>query len=569
MGCTSEFVFCNEGMTTTMKCPSLLVFNEKKGYCDYPENCTPGPVASAPAASAPSAAPAPAPPMSSPVDCAWKKDGYYSNGCSPTFVFCSEGIATSMKCPPTLVFNEKKGHCDYVENCSAESPSVPHPEPTMQPPAPVPVPALAASKVDCVGKKDGYYSNGCTPEFVFCSEGVATTMKCPPTLVFNEKKGHCDYVENCSETRPTPPVLAPTVVPSPAPSMASPVPPPAPVISSGRVDCTGKKDGYYSNGCTSEFVFCSEGVATTMKCPASLVFNEKKGHCDYPENCSSGTPMPAPVPAPSVVPPPLPAMQPPASTRVDCIGKKDGYYSNGCVPEFVFCNEGVPTTMKCPPTLVFNEKKGHCDYPENCSAGSPVLPPPLPPAPSMQPPAPTYAPPAEKFVDCVGKKDGYYSTGCTPEFVLCTDGVATTMKCPPTLVFNGKKGQCDYAENCSGEAPAPPAVIKPMAPGLAPSFAPQNVTGGVDCAGKRDGYYSNGCFSDFVYCGEGVATKMKCPPTLVFNGKKGQCDYAENCSGEVPAPPVVIKPMAPGLAPLYAPQNVTGYVEILMINITS
>lgn len=30
--------------------------------------------------------------------------------------------------------------------------------------------------MDCAGKKDGYYSNGCTPEFVFCSEGVATTM---------------------------------------------------------------------------------------------------------------------------------------------------------------------------------------------------------------------------------------------------------------------------------------------------------------------------------------------------------------------------------------------------------
>ncbi|RCN46139.1 chitin binding Peritrophin-A domain protein, partial [Ancylostoma caninum] len=671
MGCTSEFVFCNEGMATTMKCPSLLVFNEKKGYCDYPENCTPGPVASPPAASAPNVVPAPVPPMSSPVDCAWKKDGYYSNGCSPTFVFCSEGVATSMVSRNALLHwfsTKKKGHCDYVENCSAESPLVPHPEPAMKPPAPVRVPTPTTSKVDCAGKKDGYYSNGCTPEFVYCSEGVATTMvvltficehifdrnrrgrvffqKCPPTLVFNEKKGHCDYVENCSETRPTPPVLAPTVLSlSPAPSMAPPVPPPAPVISSGRVDCTGKKDGYYSNGCSSEFVFCNEGIATTMKCPASLVFNEKKGHCDYPENCSSGAaPMPPPLPAPSVVPPPpAPAMRPPASTRVDCTGKKDGYYSNGCVPEFVFCNEGVPTTMKCPPTLVFNEKKGHCDYVENCSAetkplaASPmpkphppalsppspsivectgkkdgyysngcspvfvycsegvatsmkcpptlvfnekkghcdyaencsaetlVLPPPPPPAPSMQPPAPVYAPPAEKFVDCVGKKDGYYSTGCIPEFVLCTDGVATTMKCPPTLVFNGKKGQCDYAENCEGEAPAPPAVIKPMAPGLAPSYATQNLTGGVDCAGKKDGYYSNGCFSDFVYCSEGVATKMTCPSLLVFNEKKGYCDYPESCISETPSPvppPVNAMPVpSPPSAYAPPPSSTPGVVD--------
>lgn len=79
-----------------------------------------------------------------------------------------------------------------------------------------------------------------------------------------------------------------------------------------------------------------------------------------------------PVPGPSVVPPPLPQVQPTAPvyapstyvlcfipgegrvlwmprfrsfSHVDCTGKKDGYYSNGCSPEFVFCNEGVPTTM--------------------------------------------------------------------------------------------------------------------------------------------------------------------------------------------------------------------------------
>ncbi|KAK6766735.1 hypothetical protein RB195_026174 [Necator americanus] len=557
LGCTSEFVFCNEGVPTTMKCPSALVFNEKKGYCDYPENCSSesNPAVPAPATQT-SSAPVHAPPMSSSVDCAWKKDGYYSNGCSPTFVHCSEGVATSMKCPPSLVFNEKKGHCDYVENCSTESPVVPVPAPSMQPPV------TTVSHLDCAGKKDGYYSNGCSPEFVFCSEGVATTMKCPVTLVFNEKKGHCDYAENCSDvpTVPSKPVVPPPSPPPPLPApQAQPAYAPPPV--SNRVDCTGKKDGYYSNGCTPEFVFCNEGLATVMKCPAALVFNEKKGHCDYLENCSSESPVPPLMPGPTAVPPPPPPTVPasaPASmsSHVDCTGKKDGYYSNGCTATFVSCSNGVATTMNCPPTLVFNEKKGHCDYMEQCSAEtSMAAAPPVVPVPVPQAPFPASSP-----VKCAGKKDGYYSNGCSSVFVFCSEGVATPMKCPPSLVFNEKKGHCDYVENCSTES----AAVQPSVTAMdqpTPAYAP-SVDRFVDCTGKKDGYYSNGCTAEFVLCSDGVATNMKCPPTLVFNQKKGQCDYVENCSSSPPPlAPSVIKPPAPGLAPPYVPQNAAGSIE--------
>ncbi|KIH58835.1 chitin binding Peritrophin-A domain protein [Ancylostoma duodenale] len=128
-----------------------------------------------------------------------------------------------------------------------------------------------------------------------------------------------------------------------------------------------------------------------MKCPVSLVFNEKNGHCDYPENCSDKVVAPvAPVPLPQQPMPPTPSLAP--SGIVDCKGRPNGYHSNGCSPVFVFCSEGVATSMKCPPSLVFNEKNGHCDYPENCSdkVVAPVAPVPLPQQP--MPPTPSLAP---------------------------------------------------------------------------------------------------------------------------------------------------------------------------------
>ncbi|KIH58837.1 chitin binding Peritrophin-A domain protein [Ancylostoma duodenale] len=115
------------------------------------------------------------------------------------------------------------------------------------------------------------------------------------------------------------------------------------------MDCTGRPNGYHSIGCTPDFVFCVEGVATMMKCPASLVFNEKKGYCDYPENCSTPVAPPVPLPTPVPKPPQMgqpPALSPPAgASPMDCTGRPNGYHSNGCTPEFVFCTEGVATIM--------------------------------------------------------------------------------------------------------------------------------------------------------------------------------------------------------------------------------
>ncbi|VDK58759.1 unnamed protein product, partial [Cylicostephanus goldi] len=260
-------------------CPPTLVYNAQKGRCDYIEACLvkveaqPPPEAISSTVSQQPLVPPLVSDASAPVsqqkmfDCKGKTDGFYSSGCSPIFYFCNEGLATPMNCPPSLVFNAAKGHCDYVENCSVEVPASAKDTSTsfLPPPAPSPAASSASSQVNCAGKKDGYYSNGCTSEFVLCSKGTATTMKCPPTLVFDEKKGHCDYVENCAHI--VPPILAPVPVPPSPPSAASVVKETVQHVhptTTFSVNCAGKKDGYYSNGCSAEFLFCSGGSATIM-----------------------------------------------------------------------------------------------------------------------------------------------------------------------------------------------------------------------------------------------------------------------------------------------------------------
>uniref|UniRef100_A0A0N4XTQ7 Peritrophin n=1 Tax=Nippostrongylus brasiliensis TaxID=27835 RepID=A0A0N4XTQ7_NIPBR len=559
--CSVHFISCNQGVATDMNCPAGLLFDDVKGYCNYPEGeCFKGSVAEDS-------------PEEKPFDCKGKKDGFYSNGCSAKFVYCADEVASPMvgisvrkgfepagllpylqNCPPSLVFNEKKGYCDYLENCSTTSVPAPAPIPVVppqsSPAAQYAPPAPSKPSIDCKGKKDGYYSNGCSADFVYCVDGVASPMTCPPSLVFNEKKGYCDYLENCSTTSVPAPAPIPVVPPQSSP--AAQYAPPAP--SKPSIDCKGKKDGYYSNGCTADFVYCGGGVASAMTCPPSLVFNGKKGYCDYLENCSAD-----PVPSIAAAHTPIPVVpsQPTRDSQYtraaldrynlftcslgnyfnrnlwfllssfvalragDCTGKQDGFHSNGCSSDFIYCAEGVTTFMKCPSSLVFNADRGYCDYPENCHDGRTPTVVPVPVAQNFDDLSVGEHSTALNF-DCAGRSDGYYSDKCSPDFVLCSDGVATLMKCPSSLIFNAAKGFCDYPDNCGANVPA---VDVPVKTENTPSTSVPFV-----CP-EPNGVFSNGCVAVFFVCSEGVARQMICPGELVFNAMEGYCDHREYCHG--------------------------------------
>ncbi|KHJ76748.1 chitin binding Peritrophin-A domain protein, partial [Oesophagostomum dentatum] len=210
--------------------------------------------------------------------------------------------------------------------------------------APAEVSPKSVSSTYCALRKDGSYSDGCTAEYITCDKGVATPMKCPQNLVFNAKKGYCDYPESCSSDS----------------SQSQAAQAPQTTKSEPTVSCAGRPNGYHAEGCSSNFVLCTDGVATPMKCPDKLVFNKAKGYCDYPEECQSSQPVKVDTVAHSKAAESLiPAL--------DCTGRRDGYHSNGCSPDFVFCNGGTTTAMKCPDNLVFNMQRQQCDYPENCA----------------------------------------------------------------------------------------------------------------------------------------------------------------------------------------------------------
>ncbi|RCN23981.1 chitin binding Peritrophin-A domain protein, partial [Ancylostoma caninum] len=273
-----------------------------------------------------------------------------------------------------------------------------------------------------------------------------------------------------------------------------------------------------------------------MKCPSSLVFNEKMGYCDYPEICSSTSQGSSD--GQSYVPP---SESKPSKPSVSFVcPKPNGVFSLGCSVEFVVCSNDVAQMMTCPEGLVFNAAQGYCDHKENCSEGGPVRriknlllvqwrarngniqgkPPVVTSTPaSSEPPISTE--------ECSHLPDGKFGSQCGPSFVVCSNGVAYTMSCPSDLVFDAKTNRCVYPDECGGksESQSPPDATTP-------AYVPQ--TSRNDCVGKPDGLHSLGCIGEFLQCVDGRTYSLYCPAGLVFVEQAGACDVPSACKAAPP-----------------------------------
>ncbi|KHJ94689.1 chitin binding Peritrophin-A domain protein [Oesophagostomum dentatum] len=466
------------------RCPAGLVYNEKAGYCDYPEYCSSDRTEPLPGGPGPVQPPALSPPpLAVGGDCAGRPNGYYSNGCSADFIHCNEGVATVMHCPSSLVFNEAMGYCDYPAVCSSPG------EPGYAPQEPS-KPSKPQISFVCP-KPSGVFSVGCTVEFVVCLNALPQLMTCPEGLVFNALLGCCDLKDKCSEGETAKPPA--TNVTSPASDYKPPE------ISN---ECANLPDGKFGSQCGSTFMVCSNGVSYSMSCPSGLVFDAKTNRCVYPEEC--GGKSEAQSPAESTTPSYIPQ-----TTRNDCVGKPDGIHSLGCVNEFLQCVDGRPYSLYCPAGLVFVEKSGVCDVPSACKEES----------------KPENVTGPVSYEPVVESKPGMNET---------------------SLVFNYRKSACDYVENCAGvqkEEPKPTVTLP---------VPDTEVNQDNTCQDKPDGIVTDvDCQPQFTTCLSGIAYVTKCPAGLVYSVKAKVCDYPEACGKTYDQPstpaPVVQAPEKPNV----------------------
>ncbi|VDM41817.1 unnamed protein product [Toxocara canis] len=516
LGCFEEYITCLYGSKLRRQCPHGLVFYETKHRCVWPGECSSvlpqvatnqfiaptrvrikGQVvvpANAPANAASSA--------QGPIDCSKLSDGLYGEACSILFVQCSNGQASVFSCPASLVFSPQARRCDYPTGiCSEPSSSGTPSSPSRLPAASQSDAASQAGPVDCSKLSDGLYGEACSTLFVQCSNGQASVLSCPTSLVFIPQARRCDYPTGICSLPSSGATLA---IPSRLPAASQ-----SDVASQagGRLDCTRLSNGDYSAGCTSTYTTCIDGTEHARHCPASLVYDSSMRQCVLPEQCS-GTTEQSPFSMLPANESPLPA------GPIDCSVVKKGVFGVACSTSYVECTSGRAFILHCSAGLVFSPQNRRCEYPMRECVSSKV---------ALTPGGPMSHPSIGDF-DCSKLENGEYSSGCTAAYVTCANGVAHERQCPNGLVFDSSVKYCVWPEQC-GKAGVQQSVdvFLPQPSYAAASPLPM---GPIECRARPDGVYGIACSPSFIRCSNGQPSVLQCPNGLVFNPKTKRCEYS-------------------------------------------
>ncbi|KAL0850338.1 hypothetical protein ABMA28_012168 [Loxostege sticticalis] len=200
-----------------------------------------------------------------------------------------------------------------------------------------------------------------------------------------------------------------------------------------------------------------------------------------------------------------------ASEDRDMICKsRNAFYSvDGNCDAYIECRDYRSKEMQCPDGLHFDPKASWpnypCSYPMDVSCAGRGTP---------QKALPT--------AECPHQYGFFPSPRATPEdcglYLMCVEGKAIEMSCPPGLAFNPSNARCDWPDavpSCNADAflgfkcPAP-AILE---------------NGEVDETAINYEYVGN-CYA-FLSCEKGHARLLMCDAGYAFNKVTGRCEDAD------------------------------------------
>ncbi|CAJ0935595.1 unnamed protein product, partial [Mesorhabditis belari] len=293
--------------------------------------------------------------------------------------------------------------------------------------------------MECKDGKNMYSSFGCNSTYYHCENGLSIKKECLIDLYFDivqlECKSH-SQVEACVN------------------------PPKEDHLQVNKDDlpaCDGDKD-FVSNGelCSRFYGLCENGKVVRKSCPYNNVWIQEDKTCndiEQVEACKrakrkeeegeSGTKIEQTTTSirndTSEV-----TTQSPARSWFSCQGKPNGYYAQGCSNLYWACISEAPIQYQCQGmNLFFSAQTLRCDLKQWVpECGGRIQPTTQPPQPQQPQSLPTW----DMTALCAKKLNGFYSTPCSREYIMCKNFKTTQFFCPNTLVFDSTISQCNYRE---------------------------------------------------------------------------------------------------------------------------
>ncbi|KAJ8714657.1 hypothetical protein PYW07_002882 [Mythimna separata] len=617
----NQFYKCANGNPVAYFCPNNLLYDPYSQVCQWPDNveCGDRPIAESPVQEEDSGSDDVTPgnncdPSEAPTICAAdNSDGVLvaHENCNQ-FYQCSGSKPVALTCPPGLLYNPANEICDWSENVDCGDRVIPEPEEDDSTDVidttendvtcncdPEEAPAICAA----LGSENELIAHENCNQYYICNHGLPIAVSCFGDLLFNPYTRQCDWPRNvdcgdrlvpetectgcndntndasCDEDDVVPPpgdteVVPPgtgnepedsdnVVVPTRPPGTCKCNPEEAPSICAAE-DSDGVLVAHEN---CNQFYKCDHGKPVVQSCYGNLLYNPYTEQCDWPENVDCGD---------RVIQDPDDIISTPGGTNPGVTNPADTTPGNNCNPseapticaaddsdgvlvahencnQFYKCSEGKPVALKCPPGLLYNPAKDQCDWPENVDCGDRVIPDPesseiAPPGDDVvvptRPPGTCNCNPGEAPSICAAEdSDGVLVAheNCN-QFYKCDHGKPVVQSCYGNLLYNPYTEQCDWPENvdCGDRVIQDPDDIISTPGGTNPGVTnPADTTPGNNCnpseapticaADDSDGVLvaHENC-NQFYKCSEGKPVALKCPPGLLYNPAKDQCDWPEN-----------------------------------------
>jgi len=275
--CSGVYFRCVGSITYKFFCPGGLFYDATIDRCDTFDNVFVCSGFTRPASTSSTSPPSTGTTQKPPLDCRSLPDGDYpdplaKNGCGTLFYTCSSGFAVPRECADNLFFDDEYNICDVFWNVPACTGS---PRPIT-----ISVPVIFSTSgpalpFDCTKLFDGNYANSnCSGDFWSCVGGTTFQRRCPLGFVYDADFDDCEFpylVPKCGGHRLTTQKFVET---------SSGTPP-------GGFSCTFLQDGNYvdpavTNGCSTIYYTCANGMTTRVHCPDDLFYDKISDACNTP-----------------------------------------------------------------------------------------------------------------------------------------------------------------------------------------------------------------------------------------------------------------------------------------------
>jgi len=276
---------CVAGCAVHQMCERNFLFDDIRGYCNYPSDvsCPPRPCkdpSHCPPTTTPNTPTTTTPDCGHVIECKdLGGDGYHADpyNCRK-YWHCYAGRSKHILCEGDLLYDEANVWCDYPDNVPCGDRPIcdecdDNCEKTTTAPSPTPD---CGHLLNCTGLADGWYADpyNCR-KYWHCSHGQGEHHLCEDDLVYDVDHVWCDYPDrvecgerpvcdecdnNCQEASTTPKPCDHTM------------------------DCSDKLDGWYTDpyNCR-KYWHCDHGVGEHFMCEGNLLYDPSNTWCDYPE----------------------------------------------------------------------------------------------------------------------------------------------------------------------------------------------------------------------------------------------------------------------------------------------